>query len=140
MLGAKHFLADRQRALMERPRRREVALGLQQAGEVVEAHRGVRMLWALHLLPDRQRALKERPRLSVGCQRVMPVLTGETEQLSRPLFNPFRSGRFVSHESECVRIEPPGQAPSVRIAPDVLRIDSHKRLRQYATDQVGATA
>ena len=30
MLGAKHFLADRQRALMERPRRREVALDVQQ--------------------------------------------------------------------------------------------------------------
>src|SRR4029077_18905108 len=31
-----------------------------------------------------------------------------------------------------VRIEPPGQGPSVRIAPDGIRIDGHQRLRQYA--------
>ena len=60
---------------MDRPRRREVALGLQQAGEVVEALRRVRMLGAKHLLPDRQRALKERPRLNVGGKRVKPVLS-----------------------------------------------------------------
>ncbi len=80
-----------------------VALVLQQAGEVDEALRRVRMLGAKHLLADRQRTLMERPRLSVGGQRVTPVLTGEKEQVSRPLFNPFRSGRFVSHESECVK-------------------------------------
>ena len=62
MLGAEHLLADRQRALEERPRRREVALVLQQQGEVVEAPRRIGMLGAEHLLRDRQRALAERPR------------------------------------------------------------------------------
>ena len=104
----------------------------EQEGEVAEARRRARMLGAQHLLPDRQRALIERPRLNIGGKRVMPVKTGETEQVSRPLFNPFRSGRVVSYESEGVRIEPPGQAPSLRIAPDVLRIDGHQRLHQYA--------
>jgi hypothetical protein len=122
MLGARYFLLDRQRALMKRPRPRQVTLGLQEDGEVVEAPRRVRMIGAKRLFPDRQRALKERPRLSIGCNCEMPVLSGEIEQLGRPLFIPFRSGRFVSHESECVRIEPPGQAPGVRIAPDVIRI------------------
>ena len=62
MLGAERLLVDRQRALVERPRRRQVALVLQQGGEVVEARRGVGMLGAEHLLADRQRALVERPR------------------------------------------------------------------------------
>ena len=37
MLGAKHLLLDRQRALMERPRPREVALGPQQGCEVLKS-------------------------------------------------------------------------------------------------------
>jgi hypothetical protein len=37
MLGAEHLFADRQRALDERPRRRKVALVLQQASKVGEA-------------------------------------------------------------------------------------------------------
>ena len=57
MLGAERLLADRQRALEERPRAGEVALGLKQEGEVVEARRGVGMLGAERLLADRQRAL-----------------------------------------------------------------------------------
>ena len=57
MLGAEHLLADRQRALEERPRPGIVPLGPQQAGEVVEAGRRVEMLGAEHLLVDRQRAL-----------------------------------------------------------------------------------
>ena len=40
MLGAERLLADRQRALIKRPRAGEVALlGLKQQGEVVEARR-----------------------------------------------------------------------------------------------------
>ena len=37
MVGAERFLADRQRALEERLRRRRVALRLKQNGEVVES-------------------------------------------------------------------------------------------------------
>ena len=62
MLGAERLLADRQRALVERPRASEVALGLKQIGEVVEARRRIGMLGAERLLADRQRALIERPR------------------------------------------------------------------------------
>ena len=43
-------------------RSREVALGLKQAGEVVEAKRGIGMVGAERFLIDRQRALIERPR------------------------------------------------------------------------------
>ena len=62
MLGAERLLADRQRPLVERPRAGEVALGLKQAGEVVEARGGRGMLGAERLLVDRQRPLVERPR------------------------------------------------------------------------------
>ena len=62
MLGAERLLVDRQRALEERPRAGEVALGLKQEGEVVEARRRLGMLGAERLLADRQRALEERPR------------------------------------------------------------------------------
>ena len=55
MLGTEHLLVDRQRALEERPRPRKVALGLQQAGEVVEARRRIGMS-GRDLLADRQRA------------------------------------------------------------------------------------
>ena len=62
MLGAERLLVDRQRALVEGPRRRQVALVLQQHGEVVEARRRIGMLGAERLLADRQRALEEGPR------------------------------------------------------------------------------
>src|SRR6516165_1803899 len=62
MLSAEHLLVDRQRALEERPRPREVALVSKQLCEGVEARRCIRMLSAEHLLVDRQRALVERPR------------------------------------------------------------------------------
>src|SRR5712672_3571121 len=39
MLGAEHLLIDRQRALDERLRRRQVALGLKHVGEGAETHR-----------------------------------------------------------------------------------------------------
>ncbi len=42
----------------------EVALGLEQAGEVVEARRRIGMLGAERLFADRQCALEERPRPS----------------------------------------------------------------------------
>ncbi|MFZ0496626.1 MAG: hypothetical protein WAM10_13660, partial [Methylocella sp.] len=61
MVRAERLLADRQRALMERPRASKVTLGSKQAGEVVEARRRIGMLGAEHLLIDRQRALMERP-------------------------------------------------------------------------------
>jgi hypothetical protein len=62
MLGAEHLLADRQRAVEERPRPRKVVLVPKQDGEVVEALRRFGMLGAEPLLADRQRALVERPR------------------------------------------------------------------------------
>jgi hypothetical protein len=62
MLGAERLLADRQRALEERPRPHKVALGLEQEGEAGEASRRIRMLGAERLLADRQRTLEERPR------------------------------------------------------------------------------
>jgi hypothetical protein len=55
------LLADRQRALAERSRRFKIALRIEQAGEVVEARRGIGMVGAERLL-DRQGALVERPR------------------------------------------------------------------------------
>ena len=62
MLGAERLLADRQRALVERPRLSKVALVPEQDGEVVEARRRMGMLGAERLLVNRQRALEERPR------------------------------------------------------------------------------
>ena len=62
MLGAESPLADGQRALVERPRPHNVALVLEQDGEVVEARRGVGMLGAERLFVYRQCALHERPR------------------------------------------------------------------------------
>jgi hypothetical protein len=62
MVGAERLLADRQRPLEERPRRRKIALRLQQGGEVVEALRGIGMVGAERPLADRQGALEERPR------------------------------------------------------------------------------
>ena len=59
---AERLLADRQRALEQRPRAGEIALGPKQAGEVVEAQRRIRVFGAERLLSDRQRALEERPR------------------------------------------------------------------------------
>ena len=44
MLMAERLLVDRQRALVQWPRRRKVALGLKQEGEVVEARRRIAML------------------------------------------------------------------------------------------------
>jgi hypothetical protein len=73
MVGAERLLADRQRALEERPRRRQIALRLQQHGKVVEAGRGIGMVGAERLLADRQRALEKRPRRRVGAQRTLPV-------------------------------------------------------------------
>ena len=75
MLWAERLLADRHRALVERPRASEVALGPKQEGEVVKAHRGVGMLGAERLFVDRQRALEERPR--AGKVTLGPKQTGE---------------------------------------------------------------
>ena len=60
--GPSAFSLYRQRAFIERPRPRKVALVAEQDGEVVEARRRVGMLGAERLLADRQRALIERPR------------------------------------------------------------------------------
>ena len=62
MLGAERLLVDRQRPFVEHPRAAEVALGVKEAGEVVEVRRNVRMLKAVHFFVDRQRPLVERPR------------------------------------------------------------------------------
>jgi hypothetical protein len=61
MLGAEHLLADRQSAFVEWQCPLKVALGLNQAGKVVEACRRVGMLWAERLFSDRQGTLEERP-------------------------------------------------------------------------------
>jgi hypothetical protein len=67
MIRAEHNLPDRQRALVERPGRREVALlpsevalSHKQTCEFAEAKQGVGMFWALPLLADCQRALQKR--------------------------------------------------------------------------------
>src|SRR5207302_564659 len=62
MFGAERLLVDRLRALVERPRRGEIALVLQQEGEVVEALRGIGVVGAERLLVDRQCAFEERSR------------------------------------------------------------------------------
>src|SRR5215471_14456013 len=54
MFGTEHLLADRQRALVKRARRRKVTLVPEQAGEAVEARRRIGMFGAEHLLADRQ--------------------------------------------------------------------------------------
>src|SRR5262249_11201966 len=61
MLPTQHLLADCQRTLKKRPRRREIALVLMQKSKAVEARRGVGMVGTQHLSGDRQRALKQRP-------------------------------------------------------------------------------
>jgi len=48
------------------PRARQVALGLNDAGKIVEARRRIGMFPAERLLADRQRALIERPAPSQG--------------------------------------------------------------------------
>ena len=65
---------------MERPRGGEIALGLQQDCEVVEAGRGVGMLGAERLLADRQRALEERPGARIGPD-AMKILRGPVQKL-----------------------------------------------------------
>jgi hypothetical protein len=53
-------MENRERPLEERPPAGEVAVWREEASEVDEAHRGVRMLRAERLLADRQRPLAER--------------------------------------------------------------------------------
>ena len=60
MLGTASLLVGSQRALKERPRAREVALGLKQAGEAVYPGCCVGMLGAEDLFVDRQCALIKR--------------------------------------------------------------------------------
>src|SRR5258707_49993 len=62
MLGAERLFVDRQRALEEQPRPSNLALGIKQATEIVEAVRRIGMLRAEGLRVYRQRALKEQPR------------------------------------------------------------------------------
>ena len=62
MLRATRLFTDRQRSLVERPRPRKVALGLQEDAKVVEALGRSGMLGPERLFADRQRALGERPR------------------------------------------------------------------------------
>ena len=66
MLEAQRLLVVPQCALVQRPRRREVALLLKHKSEVVEAPGGRGMLWAEQLLVDRQRPLVERLRATRG--------------------------------------------------------------------------
>ena len=60
--GPSPRLVDRQGALVERSRSREVALGPKQAGEVVEALRRIGVVGAERPLADPQGALVERSR------------------------------------------------------------------------------
>ena len=62
MIGTERLLPDRQRPLVERARRRELARSPEEIGQVVEAGRHLRMIGAQRLLPDRQRALVARAR------------------------------------------------------------------------------
>jgi hypothetical protein len=62
MVRAMHLLADRERALVQRPCLSEVALGLKEESEVVEALGRAGMLAAEHLFVDRQGPFVERPR------------------------------------------------------------------------------
>jgi hypothetical protein len=85
MLGAEHLLADRQRALVERPAGGEVALGLEQAGEVGKARRRVGVLGSPHLLADCQGALAERPgggEVALGLEQIGEVREVATDGLS----------------------------------------------------------
>jgi hypothetical protein len=54
MLGAEHFLADRQRALYERPRSGKVPLAVKLISEVIEARCRIGVLGADRLIVDRQ--------------------------------------------------------------------------------------
>jgi hypothetical protein len=66
MLGAAHLLLDCQRALVERPRPSEVALGLKQEGEVVEAPCGNLIVRAERTLQNRQCIAKKGVSLGVS--------------------------------------------------------------------------
>ena len=111
MVGAERLLADRQRALEERPRPGEIALGLKQEGEVVEAHRRIGMVGAERLLADRQRALEERPRLSIGRERPVPVCR-EPIRASSALCAPSGSAVSLADQSQGDAIQPPRPRPS----------------------------
>jgi hypothetical protein len=50
VFGAKHFLRNRQGALEEPPRTRNVTLALKQEGEIVKDWRRIGVLGAEHLL------------------------------------------------------------------------------------------
>ena len=67
MLGAERLFADRQRALVKRPRPGKVALVAEQIGEIVEARRRIGMLGAERLFADRQ-GIAEKLR-SLGVSR-----------------------------------------------------------------------
>ena len=87
MLGTLHLLADRQRALQARLRRRQVTLVHEQVGEVVEARRGVRMTGAEYLLADCQRALLERPR-----RRQVALVAEQAAEEGACLYRRLRTG------------------------------------------------
>ena len=83
MLGAERLLANCQRPLVERPRAGEVALGLMQIGEVLEAPRGIGMLGAERLLSGRQRPLEKGPSLRIGRERPIPIRSKPVQQIAR---------------------------------------------------------
>jgi hypothetical protein len=92
VIGAKGLLADRQRPLVERPRACEVSLLVSEAGEVVEAPRGIRLLGAEGLLVDRQRPLVERPRaceIALALQQESEVVEARWLSKNAPNQTPF---------------------------------------------------
>jgi hypothetical protein len=61
---------DRQSSLEQPSRGGEIALGLKQNREGVEAGRGARMFRAQDPFPDGESALEQRPRRAIGARRV----------------------------------------------------------------------
>src|SRR5689334_13880546 len=61
VLGPDELLEDRQRPLIERPPRRKLTLLVQQGREIVEAVRGIEVVFAQDLRANGQRSLEQRP-------------------------------------------------------------------------------
>jgi hypothetical protein len=77
VVGAKRFLADRECALEERPRAREIAPGLKHAGEVRQASGNIGVIRPKHLLANREGAAEValRPRkITLSLMQVCEVI------------------------------------------------------------------
>ena len=113
MLRAERLFAGRQGALVERPCPRQVALGLEKAGEVAEDRGRVEMLRAAHLLVNRQRALEQRPRprkVALGLEHEGEVVEARIRMLGAERL--FSYCQYIAEELLCSENRPLGRGNS----------------------------